>query len=60
MLEVTQYTATVESRSAVILRVDCETMRIIGAESAQVKFLFMMVHKVEHVMVDEAAFDKFC
>ena len=35
-------------------------MRIIGGESAQVKFLFMMVHKVEHVMVDEAAFDKFC
>ena len=33
------------TRSAKILRVDSETIRIIGAESAQVKLEFVMAHK---------------
>ena len=48
---------------ALLFRVDCETMRIIGAETAQVKLEFMKAHKVEPVVVDGAALevvDKFC
>ena len=41
VLEVTHYTVTVAdigfTRSAVILRVDCETIRIIGEENARMK-----------------------
>ena len=68
VLEVNQYTITVVdvgcTRSSVILRVDCKTMRIIGADNAQVKLEFMMAHKlVEHVMIDGASLEtveKFC
>ena len=46
LLEVTQYTVTVANigytRSAVTLRVDCKTIRVIDAEIAQVKLEFMM------------------
>ena len=46
VFEVTQHPVTVANigfkRSVVILRVDCETMRIIGAESVQVKLELIM------------------
>ena len=32
-------------RNAVILRIDCEAIRIIDGESAHVKLEFMMTHK---------------
>ena len=49
VLEVTYNTVMVANigftRSAAILRIDYDTMRVIVAESRQVKLRFMMAHK---------------